>query len=117
MFDNGARRRHMDKSVGSRILAVDPVSRDVETLFESSVEEFFFTSQMGKQQPLPNGNILLAEADGGRVIEVDPAGEIVWEYVNRWSASRVALMTEGLRLPPTFFNMPGDGCQDAQTDG
>lgn len=31
-------------------------------------------------QRLPNGNTLIASLNAGRVVEVDPAGEAVWEY-------------------------------------
>ncbi|HEX9698530.1 MAG TPA: hypothetical protein VGD06_03635 [Acidobacteriota bacterium] len=31
---------------------------------------------------MPNGNTLITETDRGRAIEVDAAGEIVWELVN-----------------------------------
>ncbi|MDP9141853.1 MAG: arylsulfotransferase family protein, partial [Pseudomonadota bacterium] len=34
------------------------------------------------QQRLANGNTLITESDGGRLLEVSAAGDIVWEYVN-----------------------------------
>ncbi|HJP05426.1 MAG: hypothetical protein QGG67_07840 [Gammaproteobacteria bacterium] len=39
---------------------------------------------IGQHDPdfLPNGNTLITESDRGRLLEVSPAGEIVWEYVN-----------------------------------
>ena len=33
-------------------------------------------------QRLPNGNTQIAEATSGRIFEVTPEGEIVWEYVD-----------------------------------
>jgi hypothetical protein len=29
---------------------------------------------------LPNGNTLITESDRGRVFEITPSGEIVWEF-------------------------------------
>jgi len=31
---------------------------------------------------LPNGNVLIAESDSGRLFEVTSDGEIVWEFLN-----------------------------------
>lgn len=61
---------------------------------------------MGKQQPLENGNILIAEADGGRAFEVTRDGEVVWEFINRWSEDQVAVITEAQRLPTDYFELP-----------
>lgn len=36
---------------------------------------------MGSAQRLPNGNTLLVEAAFGRIIEVNPKGDVCWEYV------------------------------------
>jgi hypothetical protein len=37
---------------------------------------------MSNARRLPNGNTLICEGDFGRLFQVTPAGEIVWEYVN-----------------------------------
>ena len=37
---------------------------------------------MSGSQKLPNGNILINEAETGRFFQVTPDGEIVWEYIN-----------------------------------
>lgn len=34
------------------------------------------------QQRLPNGNTLITESDGGRILEGTPQKDIVWEFVN-----------------------------------
>jgi hypothetical protein len=41
-----------------------------------------YSAYMSGAQPLSNRNTLLCEGDNGRFIEVDTAGNIVWEYVN-----------------------------------
>jgi hypothetical protein len=57
------------------------------------------------QQQLPNGNILITESLGGRVLEVtrDQPGRIVWEYVNALGEidgrARVGLITHAERFP------------------
>jgi|GEM_PF-713911 len=42
----------------------------------------FFSPIVSSVQRLPNGNTLIGEGSTGRALEVTPAGEIVWEYVN-----------------------------------
>jgi hypothetical protein len=40
------------------------------------------SDQLGSAQRLTNGNTLICEGKHGRLVEVDPDGSIVWEYVN-----------------------------------
>lgn len=42
----------------------------------------FFSSFISGCERLPNGNTLICEGAPGRIFEVTPAGEIVWEYLN-----------------------------------
>lgn len=44
--------------------------------------EGFYSKYMSSAQHLPNGNILICEADDGRLIEMTKEKEIVWEYIN-----------------------------------
>ena len=37
---------------------------------------------LGSARRLPNGHTLICEAMRGRIFQVTPNGEIVWEYVN-----------------------------------
>jgi hypothetical protein len=71
VFDNGQTR--------SRVLEVDPTSNQVRWRFDGGLEPFFTVSEGGVQR-LPNGNTLIVVSRSGRVIEVTPDGEIVWEY-------------------------------------
>lgn len=43
----------------------------------------FFSWFISGAQRLPNGNTLIDEGAFGRIFEVTPSGELVWEYVNR----------------------------------
>jgi hypothetical protein len=111
LYDNRARIRNKVGTYGSRVVKLDPVTREVEVAYQGDPDEVFFSSQMGKQQPLDNGNILITEPDGGRAFEVTPAGEIVWDYINRWSADEVAVITKARRFPADFFRFPAAACE------
>jgi hypothetical protein len=59
------------------------------------------------QQRLPNGNTRFDEGDGGRLVEVDAAGEIVWEYVNPVRGDedeRIPVVMLGERRPRDWFH-------------
>jgi hypothetical protein len=86
----------------SRILVVSASKKTVTTYYEGTPEHPFSTKIMGKHQWLPNGNLLITEAQRGRIFEVDPKGTIVWEYNNDVSEKQVGLVTEAMRLPISF---------------
>ena len=110
VFDNRARVRGKLGTHGSRILTVDPMTRDIRVAYQGNLDDIFFSSQMGKQQLLSNGNILIADPDGGRAFEVSPDGEVVWEYINRWSEDNVAVITQALRVPKDYLNLSAASC-------
>jgi len=47
-----------------------------------SLAHSFFSATVGSAQRLPNGNTLICEGDDGRIFEVTPEHEIVWEYIS-----------------------------------
>jgi len=47
-----------------------------------SLAQSFFSATIGSAQRLPNGNTLICEGDDGRIFEVTPEHEIVWEYIS-----------------------------------
>lgn len=40
----------------------------------------FIAPHRGMKQHLPNGNVLIVDADGGRIFEVTSRKTLVWEY-------------------------------------
>ncbi|MDG2175537.1 MAG: aryl-sulfate sulfotransferase [Gammaproteobacteria bacterium] len=63
----------------SRILEINPVT--LELVWSYARANFFSTNISGAQR-LPNGNTLITEGAPGRVFEITPDGDIVWEYMN-----------------------------------
>lgn len=86
----------------SRILIFAKDSSGARVYYEGNAERAFYTDIMGKHQWLPNGNLLITEAMKGRAFEIDPAGEIVWEYVNLVGDGTAGLLEEVQRLAPAF---------------
>ena len=103
VFDNRTDGSGGDILGGSRILSIDPVMRKVHTIYKGGPQNKFYTKVRGKQQQLPNGNILITEHDAGRVFEVASSGEIVWSYHNRYDEDEVYEITQATRLERDYI--------------
>ena len=90
LFDNGLFPRHRDHSGVSIVFEVNPITKDIVWKYESSGHSStkFFSKTRGSVARLPNGNTFISEDNTGRIFQVTPAGDIVWEYVNRSDVSR-----------------------------
>ena len=81
LFDNGMHRRSK-----SRILEIDPVIKEIIWCYMPG--QHFYSAGSSGVQKLPNGNVLIREADGRRIFEVTPEKEIVWEFVTETKSYR-----------------------------
>ena len=79
IFDNGA---HIRQGAASRIIEVNPETNEIEWTYEGSPPMSFFSSYISGADRLPNGNTLICEGAHGRIFEVTPTGQIVWEYIS-----------------------------------
>jgi hypothetical protein len=73
IFDNGRYRKW------SRIIEINPTNYEI--LWEYKSPEFFTLSE-GYIEKLPNNNLLVTESEKGRVFEITPDKQIVWEFYN-----------------------------------
>lgn len=71
LLDNGRYRKW------SRIIELDPTNLHVVWEYR---EAKFYTLSQGYVQRLPNGNLLVTEAENGYVFEMTPDKRIVWEF-------------------------------------
>lgn len=62
----------------SLVQAIDPETKDVEWEYGS---EYFFSSVAGTAQALSGDNVMISSSHGGRIFEISPRGDIVWEWV------------------------------------
>ena len=82
VFNNGTRRRD-NPLVYSSVLEVEPeTGKVVWEYWDTSARFGFFSSYISGAQRLPNGNTLVCEGISGRIFEVTPEREVVWEYIN-----------------------------------
>jgi len=79
LFDNGPHRQGMSRS---RVIEIDPNDNQVAWDYQGDPPISFFSYHISGSERLPNGNTLICEGAPGRIFEVTPNQEIVWEYVN-----------------------------------
>ncbi|AGU53393.1 arylsulfotransferase domain-containing protein [Variovorax paradoxus B4] len=84
-FDNGNFRSGAHVPF-SRVVEIDPATQAVVWSYADEMVNAFFTAFMGNAQRLHNGNTHITESATGRLFEVTPAGEVVWEYILPWFA-------------------------------
>ncbi len=72
VFDNGTYRGY------SRAVEINPATGEI--VWEYKDGENFFSPYRSGVQRLPNDNTLICESDAGRIFEVTPGQEIVWDY-------------------------------------
>jgi hypothetical protein len=89
LFDNGPHRPGVSYS---RIVEVDPATNEVAWEYKGDPPISFYSYQISGTQRLPNGNTLICEGGAGRIFEVTPNNEIVWEYVNPFLAQSGAVL-------------------------
>jgi hypothetical protein len=61
--------------------AVYRQSRQVTWLYQSSLQNSFYSSYISSTMRLPNGNTSICSGATGHLFEVTPTGEVVWEYL------------------------------------
>jgi hypothetical protein len=99
LFDN---RGNFNKPEGrSRALEFNPSSMAIVWQYTGTKESPLESDIRSYTQRLPNGNTLITESNPGRILEVTPDREIVWEYVNPVRGGpdgRIPIICKALRL-------------------
>jgi hypothetical protein len=73
---------------GSRVLEIDPIKKEI--VWQYTGEDSggpgwsFRSTHISAARRLPNGNTFIDEGQSGRLFQVTPQGDIVWEYVNAY---------------------------------
>ena len=102
VFDNegpsGFPTIRLSHHIGSRVLEIDPIKKEIVwqyTAEDSGQPDWaFFSAFISSARRLPNGNTLIDEGMNGRIFQVTPKGEIVWEYVNPHLGPAIAARSE-----------------------
>lgn len=82
IFDNFGHYDGRDGGNWSRVIELDPATSEIVWSYAGDRTHPLQSDIRSSEQRLPNGDTLITESDGGRVLEVSSAGEIVWEYIS-----------------------------------
>ena len=106
LFDNGERRKN-DVRIFSRVVEIDPGTNEIVWEYRDNPYFNFYSSRISGARRMPNGNTLITEGMFGRMFQVTPEGEVVWEYINPYFPSG----TDGYEDNRVFrcsWYMPGE---------
>ncbi len=84
----------------SRVLEYDPMTKQEIWQYAGTQDNPLYTIIRGSQQLLANGNVLIVESNGGRLLEVNRQHELVWEY---YSPVREQDFVGGVSYSPVFM--------------
>jgi len=80
IFDNGISRKK-DTWSHSRVIEVN-LEGEVVWEYKDSPVHHFYSCHISGARRLVNGNTLIVEGGSGRIFQVTPGCEVVWEFVN-----------------------------------
>lgn len=95
MFDNEG---WLGAGGASRVIQFDLTDGFILWQYTGTEGKPLYSPFNSSVDPLPNGNILITESAGGRLLEVNASGEIVWEFINPERAEQ-----DGKALLPAIF--------------
>ncbi len=105
LFDN---RGEFGEHGTARVIEFDPKNDGIVWKYAGSAEHPFESVLRSVQARLPNGNTLITESDGGRLFEVTPAGDIVWEFINPVRGGDdnefIPIVSSGERIDPNSLD-------------
>jgi len=102
LFDN---RGNFRKPEGrSRVIEFNPATMELVWQYRGTAESPLESDIRSYSQRLRNGNTLITESNGGRILEVNADQDIVWEYTNPVRGGpdngKIPIICKALRLEP-----------------
>ena len=93
------------------MLEFDPVRGEVVWEYVGAPPRSFFSLYCGTSARLEGGNTLITESGAGRAFELDPEGQLVWDFRSPHRAGEraelVAALFEVQRLDPASVSWLG----------
>ena len=115
LFDNGAHRAYTTMDF-SRVIEVNPATGRIEWEYKDDPPFDFNSFICSGAQRLPGGTTLICEALKGRLFEVTPDGEIVWEYHSPFYYSHGLFGTNNMVFRAYRYGADHPSVRDADLD-
>ena len=81
IYDNGTHRKNHSMP-HSRVIEVSTTTSEIVWSYTDTPLYNFFSPYISGARRLPNGNTLITEGMFGRIFQVTPEKEVVWEFIN-----------------------------------
>jgi len=119
LFDNGLHRKGTEVGINdvaaSRVIEVNPKTNEIEWEYRDPNAPNFYSAICGGAERLPNGNTLICESTKGRLFEITPDKEVVWEYFSPfrvirppyWGWTLDAVIFQAHRYGPHYEGLKG----------
>lgn len=105
LFDNNG---NFGPGGRSQVVEFDPQTLGIAWRYAGDPQRPFESIIRSSQQRLSNGNTLITESDGGRLLEVTVDGRIVWEFVNPVRGGpddkRIPVIASARRIDPALLD-------------
>jgi outer membrane protein assembly factor BamB len=92
----------------SRVIEFNPNTLEIVWTYGGDDDHPLASTLRSQQQRLANGNTLITESDGGRIVEVTPDGDIVWEFVNPVrggeAGDMIPVVSAGMRIDAQWLD-------------
>jgi hypothetical protein len=115
LFDNGAHRAHATIDY-SRVIEVNPRTNEIEWEYKENPVFDFSSFICSGAQRLDNGNTLICECTKGRLFEVTPDGDVVWEFISPFYYEHPIFGTNNMVFRCVRYDPDHAGVRDADLD-
>ena len=95
----------------SNVMEVNPATGERRIIYGSKKGQELLSVIRGKVELTPHDGVLITEFEGGRVFETDAAGNVIWEYINRYNSEEVAEIIEARIYPESYFSVSSWSCE------
>jgi len=100
-----------NREAGSNLIELEPATGKTRIIYPLEGQPGFFSYILGSHELLPNGNRLIAESRAGRVFEINPGGDIVWDFVIPYDEAYASLIAYAQRVDVDFFKVDNWKCE------
>lgn len=111
VYNNANYWLNFNRKPGSNLIELDPATLKTRIIYPLGDQPSFVSELLGAHELLPNGNRLIVESRAGRVFEINPAGDIVWDFIKPYDDTYASLIAYAERVDVDFFEVDDWQCE------
>jgi outer membrane protein assembly factor BamB len=110
VYNNSNYWLSFNRKPGSNLVELDPATGKTRIIYPLGDQPAFVSELLGAHELLPNGNRLIVESRAGRVFEINPEGDIVWDFIKPYDETFASLIAYAERVDVDFFKVDDWQC-------